>query len=203
MLVTSKVTVQLELFGIVMPLKLKAVAPGEREFGIVPTQVPPTAPPTALIFIKLSVNEALVKSPVVFGFDKVRVTVEVPPVRIIEGLKDLAIVGGATTVRFAVAAVPELLFEVVTVLVVFIFNPALVPVTVTLKTQFAPAASEGLLNEITFPVIEYEPSVQTVVAPVFGAVTPEGRESVKESVFNARVVLGFESVNCRTEVELS
>lgn len=142
------------MFGIVIPLKLKAVAPGERVFGVVPMQVPPTAPPTALIFVNVSVNEALVKSPVVFVFDKVSVTVEVPPVRIIDGLNALAIVGGAKTVRFAVAAAPASLFEVVTVEVVFIFNPAVVPVTVMMKTQFAPAASEGLLNEMTFAEIE-------------------------------------------------
>lgn len=45
--------------------------------------------------------------------------------------------------------------------------------------------------------------MQTVVASVFGAVTPDGRLSVKASVFNPSVVFGLESVNCKLDVELS
>ena len=54
LLVTAKVTVQeppLPLAGIVIPLKLKLVAPAARLFGVVPTHVPPTAPPTALMLV--------------------------------------------------------------------------------------------------------------------------------------------------------
>jgi hypothetical protein len=49
LLVTLKTTVQLLLAGIVIPVKLRAVAPAVRVFGVVPTQVPVTAPPTALM----------------------------------------------------------------------------------------------------------------------------------------------------------
>ncbi len=194
LLVTEKVTVQLLLAGIVIPLKLKAVAPADKLLGDVPVHVPPIAPATALILIRVSVNDAFVKADALL-FDNVSVTTDVPPETIEVEPKALAIVGGAMTVKFAVAAVPGLLLAVVTVLVVFVFNPTLAPVTVTLKRQFVPAASVGLLNEMTFDVIEYEPSVQTVVAAVFAAVTPAGSVSVKASVLSARVVFGLVSVN--------
>src|SRR5258708_36061772 len=78
LLVTLKVTVQLLLAGIVMPVKLKAVAPALKEDGVVPTQVPPTAPPTALMLDRVSVNAPPVRMEAVL-FDKVRVARELPP----------------------------------------------------------------------------------------------------------------------------
>src|SRR5260370_885260 len=61
LLVTLKVTVQLLLAGIVIPLKLRAVAPGLRVAGVVPVQVPVPDPPTALMLLKVSVNAPLVR----------------------------------------------------------------------------------------------------------------------------------------------
>src|SRR5260370_329032 len=61
LLVTLKVTVQLLLAGIVMPVKLSAVAPALKEDGVVPVQVPPTTPPTALMLVSVSVNAAPVR----------------------------------------------------------------------------------------------------------------------------------------------
>src|SRR5258708_30918677 len=78
LLVTLKVTVQLLLAGIVMPVKLRAVAPALKEDGVVPTQVPPTAPPTALMLDNVSVNAPPVRLEAVL-FDKVRVARELPP----------------------------------------------------------------------------------------------------------------------------
>ena len=96
LLVTAKVTVQLVLAGIVIPLKLKAVAPATNVLGVVPTHVPPTAPPAALMFVSVSVKLAPV-SAVPFELTNVRVTVELPPTDGIEvGLKALVIVGGFT-----------------------------------------------------------------------------------------------------------
>jgi hypothetical protein len=78
LLVTLKITVQLPLAGMVIPLKLSAVAPAVSVFGVVPAQVPPTPPPAALIFASVSV-----KAPPVIGnpllLASVRVTTEVPP----------------------------------------------------------------------------------------------------------------------------
>src|SRR5437588_11665926 len=77
-LVTANVTVQLPLAGIVIPLKLNAVAFAASVFGVVPAQVPPTAPPTALILTRVSVNEALVSGDALVLLN-VSVTVVVPP----------------------------------------------------------------------------------------------------------------------------
>jgi hypothetical protein len=77
-LVTLNVTVQLELAGMVIPVKLSAVAPAVNVLGVVPVHVPPTAPPEALIFESVSVNAPPV-SAVVLLLVKVNVTVEDPP----------------------------------------------------------------------------------------------------------------------------
>src|SRR5437660_1337899 len=101
---TLKVTVQLPLAGMVIPLKLRAVAPAARVLGVVPTQVPPTAPPTALMFTSVSVKAAPVRADALL-FDRVRVTNEVPPATMVAGLNALVIGGGtraaAVTVRMA------------------------------------------------------------------------------------------------------
>src|SRR5260370_1285565 len=60
-LVTLKVTVQLLLAGIVIPLKFRAVAPADIVARVLPVQVPPSAPPTALMLDSVSVNEPLVR----------------------------------------------------------------------------------------------------------------------------------------------
>src|SRR5260370_33990367 len=78
LLVTLKVTVQLLLAGIVIPVKLRAVAPAPRVDGVVPTQGPPTAPPTALMLDSVSVNAPPVRLEALL-FDNVRVTRELPP----------------------------------------------------------------------------------------------------------------------------
>jgi hypothetical protein len=77
-LVTLNVTVQLPLAGIVIPLKLSAVAPAVNELGVVPTQVPPTEPPTALIFESVSVNAPPVSGELLL-LDTVSVIVDEAP----------------------------------------------------------------------------------------------------------------------------
>ena len=106
MLVTLKVTVQLLLAGIVIPVKLSAVAVAARVFGVVPTQVPPTAPPRALIFTSVSENTPPVRAEEL-PFVRVNVTTEFPPDAIEAGLNALATVGEDNTVSVAVLlAVP-------------------------------------------------------------------------------------------------
>ena len=78
LLVTLNTTVQLSLDGMPMPLKLKAVAPADKVAGVVPTQVPVTAPPTALMFVSVSVNDAFVSGDALL-FVNVSVTVVLPP----------------------------------------------------------------------------------------------------------------------------
>ena len=102
LLVTLKVTVQLPTDGMVIPVKLSAVAPALNVLGVVPTHVPPTAPPTAFMFVSVSVNAAPVRVVVVLLFESVRVTVELPPGAIEVGRNAFEMVGAASTVRFAV-----------------------------------------------------------------------------------------------------
>src|SRR5260370_626832 len=78
LLVTLKVTVQLLLAGIVMPVKLSTVAPALSVDGVFPVQVPPTAPPTALMLDSVSVNAPPVRMEALL-LDKVRVATELPP----------------------------------------------------------------------------------------------------------------------------
>ena len=78
LLVTSKITVQEPLAGIVMPLKLSAVAPADSVLGVVPEQVPVTEPAVALMLTSVSVKLALVKV-VALVLPSVSVTTEFPP----------------------------------------------------------------------------------------------------------------------------
>ena len=78
LLVTLNVTVQLLLAGMVIPEKLKEVSPAVKVVGVIPEQVPPTAPPTALIFTSVSVNAAPVSADAL-PLVKVKVTVELEP----------------------------------------------------------------------------------------------------------------------------
>src|SRR5260370_287388 len=141
LLVTLKVTVQLPLAGIVIPVKLSAVALALRVLGVVPAQVRPTAPPTALMLTSESVNAPPVRlEPLLF--DNVRVARELPPDRMLVGLNALVMLGGATTVRLAVllvAPVPPL----VELTAPFVFDtfPPFVPVTSTTTLQQFPAVS--------------------------------------------------------------
>src|SRR5260370_444105 len=56
LLVTLKVTVQLLRTGIGLPFNHTSVSPAAFGFGEVPVQVPPTAPPTALMLDSESVK---------------------------------------------------------------------------------------------------------------------------------------------------
>jgi hypothetical protein len=146
LLVTAKVTVQEPLAGIVIPVKLKAVAPATSVFGVVPMQVPPTAPPTALILLSVSVNAPTVSAEA-FELLKVKVTVEVPPGAIVFGANAFAIVGAAKTVRLAVLLTAPAVgvCVVVTPDVVFGCTPGVLLVTAKVTVQL-------LLAGIMMPV---------------------------------------------------
>jgi len=161
LLVTAKVTVQEPLAGIVMPVKPRAVAPAASVFGAVPTQVPPTAPPTALMFVSVSVKAAAVSAEA-FELLKVKVAVEVPPGVIVPGANALAIVGGATTVRLAVLLTAPAVgvCVVVTPDVVFGCTPDVLLVTAKVTVQLLPAG-------IVMPV---KPRAVAPAANVFGVV---------------------------------
>ena len=137
LLVTLKVTVQLLLAGIVIPVKLSAVAAAAKVAGVVPAQVPPTAPPTALIFTNVSLKAPPVRAEALL-FDSVRVTVELPPDTIDVGLKPFEIEGADNTVRLAVLlADPAAVCVVVTPDVVLFCTPAVLLVTLKITVQLA------------------------------------------------------------------
>jgi hypothetical protein len=140
LLLTTNVTVQLLLAGIVIPLKLRAVAFAANAFGAVPTQVPPTAPPTALMLTRVSVNDPLVKGDALPLFN-VKVTVELPPDWMAVGLKALVIEGGPVTARVAMLlAVPGVVVcAVVTPEVEFGFIPGVLLVTSKATVQLLAA----------------------------------------------------------------
>src|SRR5258708_5159582 len=91
-LATVNAMVQLPPAGIVMPEKLRAVAPAPKVLGVVPVQLPPTAPPDALMLKSESVNAAPVRLMPVFGLVSVSVSVEVPPAIMLVGLNALLMV---------------------------------------------------------------------------------------------------------------
>src|SRR5579864_6110302 len=69
------------------------------------------------------------------------VNVLVPPAAIGFGLNDLVVVGGASTVKIPVAAVPLPALPVVMALVVLVYVPPVGAVTSTLITQSTPDAT--------------------------------------------------------------
>jgi len=115
------------------------------------------------------------------------------------GLKTLAMVGGATTVRVAVLLVVPVppSVEVIAPVVLFL-SPALVPVTLTEKVQEDPAAGDAV-NDPLLRVMVLLPAVAVTVplpqAPVspFGVATttPAGRLSVNAIPLSALAVFGF------------
>src|ERR1039457_3252393 len=144
LLVTLNVTVQLP-DGIVIPVKLRAVAPALNEEGVVPVQVPPTAPPTALMLASVSVNAPPVNAEPLL-LDSVRVTTELPPDAIEVGLNPLAMVGAANTVRVALLlAVPVGVCVVVTPDVLLGWTPGVLLPTPKITVQL-------LLAGIVIPV---------------------------------------------------
>jgi hypothetical protein len=93
--------------------------PGPAVTGSVSLKATPLRSPLALVFGLLIVN----------------VIVLVPFSGILVGLNALLIVGGPTTVRFAVAVFPLPPLPEDTMPVVFVYRPAVAPVTVTLTTH--------------------------------------------------------------------
>jgi len=168
-LVTLNVTVQLPLAGMLIAVKLRAVAPAVNVAGVVPVQVPPTAPPTALIFASVSVNAPPVSAEVLL-LVKVNVTVEDPPDGIEAGLKAFAIVGAASavTVRSAVLlAVPAVgVCVVFTPEVVLGLVPVVVLVTlnVTVQLPLAGMVIALKLSEVA-PAVKLDGLVPTQVPP--------------------------------------
>jgi hypothetical protein len=115
---------------------------------------------------------------------------------------DLAIDGGVSTSRFAVAALPFAVSSELTVLVVLVFEPGVVAVTFTEKLHCAPPASVAP-DSWNDPCTPCKVPPQVGVAAMAGVVVPDGSVSVKPILLNERLVFGLRSVNERVVFPLT
>jgi hypothetical protein len=120
--------------------------------------------------------------------------------------KAFEIVGGASTVMLADAVFPVPPLVEVTALVVLFFTPAVVPVTFTLTTHDAFAATLPPLRLVELlPALAVTVPPQLFVTPgVLATTNPGGNESVNAKPFNATVFpAGFVIVKLRLVLPFS
>ena len=126
----------------------------------------------------------------VLGFVIVSVSVAVVLIWVEATLNDFVIVGGGTTTTVAEAVVPVPSFVELTVPVVFAFDPAVVPVTLTETAQVAPGVEiepPVRLMLVALATGEKVPP-QVLVAPgVAETVNPVGKVSLTAMPFIAPV----------------
>src|SRR5581483_240567 len=140
--VTLTLSWQVALVLSVTPLK--ATLPVPAVAVAVPPQVfvkplgEATCTPVGSVSVKLTPVSATVLAA---GLARLKVSVEVPPIKMLVGLKALLIVGGAMTVSSALAVNPVPPSFEATVPVVLFFAPAVVPLTLTLRAQLPPAVA--------------------------------------------------------------
>lgn len=173
--------------------------------GAVVVSVPPQTVEVPFATVRpvgrVSVNATPVSgSTFAAGFVIVKVSEVVAFRAIVEGLKTLAIDGGASTSTLAVAVLPVPPSVEVTLPVVLVCFPAAVPVTFTENVQL-------LLRAIVPPLrlIEFEPATAVIVpapqVPVrpFGVETtrPAGRVSVNATPVSPTVVFGLVMVKLK------
>jgi hypothetical protein len=167
--VTTTVTVQLPLAGMVNPLSVNAVAAFAKLFPLAPTQVPPAlCAPLIAMFASVSVKLAPVKA-LAFGFVNVKVIVEVPPLWIVPVPNAFAIVGAPNTVTVFEPVLFASLLSVILLLgsTVAVFGrlPAEVGVTakVTLNDAFA-----GIVTAPFATQLNAVPVIEQLIVPVGG-----------------------------------
>src|SRR5207237_147850 len=134
-----------------------------------------------------------VSATVAFGLVSRKLMLTVPPSATVAAPKDLAIVGGPTTVTVAVfdEAPAPVSFELIGPVVLFL-TPAVAPVTVTVIVQLAPAARVPPVNVSVSPPVMTRLPPQVAVVPL-GAVNPAGSVSVKATPVSATVAFGLVS----------
>jgi hypothetical protein len=202
--VTLPVIVQLLLVLMVLAFKLKVLVPTPPPVSP-PEQVVVRAVETVIPAGKVSLTVTPVCAAVLAaGFVMVMVIVEVPftGIPVADEPKAFVIVGGATTVRVALAVVPVPPLVELTVPVVLTLLPAVLAVTSTFTSQLAPGVAIApplRLIELAPAVGEYVPPQ---VLPEFGVVattTPDGNVSltptpVSPTVLAAGLVMVMVSV---------
>jgi hypothetical protein len=154
---------------------------------------------------KLSVNATPLSALAVFGLVTVKLNVLPPFSGMLLGLNDLPIVGGVSTVSVSEAVPPVPPSVELTVPVVFVCAPALMPVTFTENVHDDPAPGDavsvppdkltvdgdpgGLLMVAVIVPLPHEP-----VTVVDASFTPPGKLSVNATPLSALVVFGLVTV---------
>lgn len=189
---TLTVTVQLPPAAMVPPLRLMllALAVGLKTPAHV-LPVPLTGDATVMPAGNVSANPTPLRLCVAFGFVMVRLSCVTPFTRIVFGVNDFAIVGGATTVIVAVDVlpVPPSVEDTVTLL---FFTPAVMPVTFTESMQ-VPLPVKVPPERLTLPELAVAVGVplQVLLRPGLEAtLKPLGNVSVKAMPVSG-VVLGL------------
>jgi hypothetical protein len=160
------------------------VAPvNEIPVGAVVVSVPPQTVDVPLATVNpvgsVSVNATPVSGTVLAGgFVIVKVSVVVVLSAIVVGLKALAIDGGATTIRLAVAVLPVPPLVELTFPVLLIYAPAVAPVTVTLNGHWPFTAMVAPVNVIPVGAVVVRVPPHTVDV-LLATVSPVGSVSVK------------------------
>jgi len=166
-----------------------------------------TSVPVVLGSVSLKATPVRSPAAVVFGFEIVKVNVLVPFLGMLVGLKALLIVGGATTVIFAVLVLP-VPAVVSLALTLLLAVPATVPFTFTVIVHEAPAARLAPVKLIVpEPAVAVGVVLHVFVKPLGVATTSVpgaafGKVSVKEIPFRVEtaLLLGFVIVSVRLVV---
>ena len=159
----------------------------------VPPQTEELPPATVRPVGRLSVRVTPVSASGVLGLVIVKVSTDVALRAMLPGLKDFAIEGGAMT-SIVADAVPPLPPSVeVTLPEVLILVPAVLPVTLTMKLQEAPAGTlEPVRLKLLALAVTLLDPVQVPPTPGGLAITrPVGRLSVKLTPVSAVVLFGL------------
>ena len=175
--------------------------------GAVVVSVPPHTVDVPLATVNpvgnVSVNATPASATVLAaGLVMVKVSDVVAFSAIVEGLNTLAIDGGATTVRFALAVLPVPPSVEVTAPVVFVYPPAVAPVTVTLNWHCPLAAMVAPVKVIPVGAVVVSVPPHTV-AVLLATVNPVGSVSVKPTPLKELPVFGLVIVNCNDVVAFS
>jgi len=182
--VTLAVMVQLLPVGMEAPLMLTVLVPTPPPVNVAPEQLVEAAVekviPVGRVSLTATPDSATVLAA---GLVMVIVMVEVPPtgMPVAEEPKAFVIVGGATTFRVAVAAVPEPSLEV-TAPVLLVLLPAVELVTLTETEQLLPGVLMEPPDRLIEDALALAVKVPLQVLVAFGVeatVIPVGKESVK------------------------
>jgi len=184
--------------------------------GAVVVKVPPQTVAEALATVNPTGSESVSATPVsaavlAAGLVRVNCNEVVPFSAIVAGVKTLAMVGGASTVRMAVLlAAPVPPSVEVTAPVVLLLAPGIVPVTSTEKVQVEPAAGDTVRVPPDSVMVLLKAAAVIVPLPqepvmlgVAATTTPRGKLSVKATPLRALAVFGLATIKVSVLLEFN